>query len=199
MKRTETILIVFLIALYGISARAQVNEKAGTFDLINLERHQFTVNLLGPGFRYELGILKNVSASTSFTPGIATYDKRYSFGYAWHTRIRYYHNLKTRLDINKNVIGNSANYLAPARSIFYGPLQISQNLKNNNDFAVAFYGGVYGIQRTYKKGFNFNAELGYGYYSGDGVRSGYGPLVNLTLGWVLGKKKKKDDEIEWQN
>ena len=177
--------------------KAQVREKAGPFDLINLERHQLTLNLLGPGIRYEFGLFKNVSVSTSFTPGLATYQEGYSFGYAWHTRIRYYHNFKTRLDINKNVVGNSADYIAPARSIFFGPLQFSNSLKDNNDFAIAFYGGVYGVQRTYRKGFNFNAELGFGYYDGDGVGNGYGPLFNFTFGWVPTKKKKK--EIEWQN
>ena len=169
----------------------QFLQEKGT-GIINLERHQLTINLLGPGIRYELGLLRNVSVSTSFTPGLATYEEGYTFGFAWHTRIRYYHNFKNRLDINKNIVGNSADYLAPARSVFWGPLQVSDNLSGPDDFAVAFYGGVYGIQRTYRKGFNFNAELGFGYYRGDGVPNGYGPLLNFTFGWVATKRKSRN-------
>lgn len=161
------------------------------YGIINLERHQLTINLLGPGLRYELGLLRNVSVSTSFTPGLATYQEGYSFGFAWHLRIRYYHNFNTRLDINKNIVGNSADYLAPARSVFWAPLQISDNLREDNNWAVAFYGGVYGIQRTYRKGFNFNAEAGFGYYRGDGVPDGFGPMINFTFGWVATKRKSR--------
>ncbi len=186
--------IIFLFALLLVlsfqSIRSQWLQEKG-YGILNLERHQFTINLLGPGFRYELGLLRNVSVSTSFTPGLATYDAGYTFGFAWHTRIRYYHNFKNRLDINKNIVGNSADYLAPARSVFWGPLQISQNLSEDKNWAVAFYGGVYGIQRTYRKGFNFNAEAGFGYYRGDGVPNGFGPLINFTFGWVATKRKSR--------
>ncbi|NQZ45138.1 MAG: hypothetical protein HRT65_12575 [Flavobacteriaceae bacterium] len=180
-----------LIFLMGTLSQAQYIQEKG-MGIINLERHQLTINLLGPGLRYELGLIRNVTVSTSFTPGLASYNEGYTFGYAWHTRIRYYHNIKTRLDINKNIVGNSADYVAPARSIFWGPLQLTDNLEGPDDFAVAFYGGVYGIQRTYRKGFNFNLELGFGYYRGDGVPNGYGPLFNFTFGWVATKRKVRD-------
>ena len=111
-----------LIFLMGTLSQAQYIQEKG-MGIINLERHQLTINLLGPGLRYELGLIRNVTVSTSFTPGLASYNEGYTFGYAWHTRIRYYHNIKTRLDINKNIVGNSADYVAPARSIFWGPLQ----------------------------------------------------------------------------
>jgi len=165
----------------------KINEQGN--GLINLERHQFKFNLIGPGISYELGLFKNVTASTSFGLGVATYQEGYTFGYAWHTRIRYYHNFERRLDMRKNVTGNSADYLAPARSVFWAPLQISNNFEGPNDFALAFYGGMYGIQRTYPKGFNFNLEAGYGYYRGDGLLDGHGPLLNFTFGWVATKQK----------
>ncbi len=186
-----------LLCCFLIAASLQLNSqrlKERGFGIINLERHQFTINLLGPGFRYELGLFKNVSVSTSFTPGFATYEEGYTFGFAWHTRIRYYHNFENRLDINKNIVGNSADYLAPAQSIFWGPLQVAQDLRDDKDFALAFYGGVYGIQRTYRKGFNFNAEFGFGYYRGDGVLNGFGPLVNFTFGWVATRRKSRSTD-----
>lgn len=188
MKRI--ILLVFcLVALQNLQAQYRLSEKGS--GLLHLEKHQVTFNLLGPGFRYEIGLLRNVTASTSFSPGLATYQEGYTFGYAWHTRIRYYHNVQRRLDANKNVVGNSANYLAPARSIFWGKLQLSQNMAPDRDFAVAFYGGVYGIQRTNQKGFNYTIEAGYGYYRGDGVLDGHGPMLNFTFGWVATKRKKQ--------
>lgn len=178
------------LSLLFYDVRGQGIQEKG-YGIINLQRHQLTINLLGPGLRYELGLLRNVSISTSFTPGLASYEEGYSFGFAWHTRIRYYHSFNNRLDVNKNIVGNSADYLAPARSVFWGPLQISDNLNAPDDFAIAFYGAVYGVQRTYRKGFNFNAELGLGYYRGDGVPDGFGPLINFTFGWVATKRKKR--------
>ena len=59
------------------------------------------------------------------------------------------------------------------------------------DFNVGYYGLIYGIQRTYPKGFSFDVSTGVGYYLGDGVPSGYGPILNLKVGWVLTKRKKK--------
>ncbi|MEM9144244.1 MAG: hypothetical protein AAGA86_14740 [Bacteroidota bacterium] len=184
-----------LLFLVG-SLQAQTSEKGNTFDLVNLERHQVTFNLFGPGLRYELGLFRNVSASTSFNPALAYYQEGHSFGYAWHIRIRYYLNFRNRLDINKNIVGNSADYVALARSIFWGPLQLVQDIRPDTDYAMAFYGGVYGVQRTNRKGFNVNAELGYGYYRGDGVPNGYGPLLNVTFGWVATKRKSRKPVFE---
>ena len=171
--------------------RGQIREQGKIFDLVNLERHQFKFNLFGPGLSYELGLFKGVSASTSFGLGIASYQEGYTFGFAWHTRLRYYHNFKRRIDMRKNASGNSGDYFSAARSIFWGPLQISNNLDGPDDFGLAFYGAVYGIQRTFPKGFNFNVELGAGYYRGDGVLNGYGPLFNFTFGWVATKRKSR--------
>ena len=95
MKLHFYFLIAFLMLCSGLLTGQRLQEK-GT-GILHLERHQFTINLFGPGFRYELGLIRNVSVSSSFTPGLATYQEGYSFGFAWHTRIRYYHNFKTNL------------------------------------------------------------------------------------------------------
>lgn len=191
MKKTVFFAICAVLMIVNTSASGQVEKRGNFFDLINLERHQVKLNFLGPGLSYELGLFKNVSASTSFNPAIASYQPGYTFGFAWHTRLRYYHNFDRRIDLDKNVSGNSGNYVSVARSIFWGPLQISNSLNGPDDFALAFFGGVYGIQRTYPKGFNFNVEIGAGYYSGDGVPNGYGPLLNFTFGWVATKRKSR--------
>lgn len=180
-----------ILMLVSTAVSSQVEQRGNFFDLINLERHQVKLNLVGPGLSYELGLFKNVSASTSFGLGSAHYQEGYSFGYAWHARMRWYHNLNRRINLNKNVSGNSGNYFAAARSIFWGPLQISNSLAPPDDFAFAVYGGVYGIQRTYEKGFNFNVELGSGYFDGDGIPNGYGALLSFSFGWVATKRKSR--------
>jgi len=171
---------------------AQWQERGGTFDLAHLERHQFKLNLLSPGFTYELGLFKNQSVSTNLGLATATYEEGYVLGLAMNNRYRYYHNFNRRDRLGKNTSGNSGNYIAAAQAIFFSQLRISTNVEGPDDFNLGFYGMVYGIQRTYEKGFNFNLEVGAGYYKGDGVPDGYGPLINFTFGWVATKRKKKD-------
>lgn len=184
---------IFCIALvFQINAQRVTETNSGkTFALVNLERHQFKFNLLSPGFDYELGIFKNVTASGGLVLGYATYEEGYALGLTLHTRVRYYHNFRRRIGKNKNVSGNSGNYMAVARSIFFSPLRLATNIDGPDDFNLGFYGLTYGIQRTYENGFNFNAELGAGYYLGDGVPDGYGPLFNFTFGWVATKRKSR--------
>ena len=189
-------LVLFLGIIFSFQLSAQIERARSPFNLINLERHQVKLNLLAPGLSYELGIFKNVSASTSFGLGAASYEEGYTFGYAWHTRMRWYHNLERRKSLGKNVSGNSGNYFAAARSIFWAPVQLSNSLAPPNDFALGVFGGVYGIQRTTKKGFNFNVELGGGYFNGDGVENGYGALFSFSFGWVATKRKSRKPIFE---
>ena len=185
-------IILLVFCLIPFLSHAQWQERGGTFDLVHLERHQFQLNLLSPGFTYELGLFKNQSVSSNLGFGLATYEEGYVFGLAMNNRYRYYHNFNRRTRMDKNTSGNSGNYIAAAQAIFFSQLQISTNVDAVGDFNLGFFGMVYGIQRTYEKGFNFNVELGAGYYRGDGVPSGYGPLINVTLGWVATKRKKKN-------
>lgn len=191
MKKNTVLFLLFVGVTFSSRLSAQIEKAGSPFDLINLERHQVILNLVGPGLSYELGIFKNVSASTSFGLGAAHYQEGYTFGYAWHTRMRWYHNLERRKSFGKNISGNSGDYIAAARSIFWGPVQLSNNLAPPDDFAFAVYGGMYGIQRTYEKGFNFNVELGGGYFDGDGVANGYGALLSFSFGWVATKRKSR--------
>jgi hypothetical protein len=74
----------------------------------NLERHQLTLNLLGPGFTYELGLLKNLSVSGEFAPAYGIYQYGYNFGYAFNTRARFYINFDSRYKKGKSINYNSA-------------------------------------------------------------------------------------------
>jgi hypothetical protein len=177
-------LVSFLLVSHTANSQQFVENWDGT---PNLERHQLTLNLIGA--RYELGLLKNLSISLSLAPGLATYEEGYSFGLALHTRVRYYHNFKTRYNYGREVIGNSANYFGLARTSFFEPVQLTYNLDAQKNFSLTFFGLVYGLQRTNKKGYNTTVELGAGYYDGFGVDSGFGPLVNFTFGKVLTNNK----------
>jgi len=121
----------------------------------------------------------------------ATYKEGYAFGLTLNSRYRYYHNFQRRIDKDKNVSGNTGDYIAAAQAIFFSQMRLSTNIDGPDDYNLGFYGLVYGVQRTFKSGFNFNAELGAGLYKGDGVPDGYGPMVNLTFGWVATKRKSK--------
>jgi hypothetical protein len=189
MTKNYFTILAILLSL-GIKAQISgLNEKG--WGIVNLERHQFKFDLLSPGISYELGLFKNVSASGGLGLGYATYEEGYALGLTLHTRVRYYHNFNRRIAMNKNVSGNSGNYIAAARSIFFSQARLATNIEGPDDFNLGVYGITYGIQRTYENGFNFNAELGAGYYRGDGVPSGYGPLLNFTFGWVATKRKSR--------
>lgn len=183
----------FLLAFVFISF-CSVNAQFGKvtengWKPIHLESHQFKFNLFSPGFNYEIGLFRNQSVSSGLGFGFANFEPGYSLGLVMNNRYRYYHNFNRRLDQGKNVSGNSGNYVAAAQAIFFSQLRVTTNISGPDDFNIGFYGMVYGVQRTYGNGFNFNAELGAGYYRGDGVPSGYGPLFNFTFGWVATKRK----------
>lgn len=182
-------LCALLSALYGHAQVRSIAEQGS--GIINLEQHQITLNLLNPGFRYEIGLFRNVTATAASGFGLINYQEGYVLGYALHASARYYYNLNRRINLNKNVSGNSGNYIAPIRSIFFSQLRLATNVDGPKDFIVGSYGLLYGIQRTYEKGFNFNLEAGPGYIQGDGVPSGYGILFNFSAGWVATKRKSR--------
>ncbi|SRR6056297_799137 len=197
MNKNLLVASLFIFA-FGCQLKAQQTSEKGN-GIVNLERHQLKFDLLSPGISYELGLFKNQSVSTALGLGMAAYEPGYVFGLALNNRYRYYHNFQRRINKDKNVSGNSGNYIAAAQAIFFSQARLTTNIIGPDDFNVGFYGMVYGIQRTYPKGFNFNAELGAGYYRGDGIESGYGPLIGFAFGWVATKRKNDKPKIKWQN
>lgn len=185
-------LLLFLVLPISFYLNGQIRKIAEQGSgIINLERHQFKFDLLSPGISYELGLFRNQSVSTSLGLGMATYREGFAVGLSWNNRYRYYHNFNRRIRKGKNVAGNSGNYIAAAQAIFFSQLRLATNISGPKDFNIGFYGLAYGIQRTYPKGFNFNVELAGGYYQGDGVDSGFGPLLSLNFGWTPTKRKSK--------
>jgi hypothetical protein len=192
------LLSVFFVAFLGLSkviAQKDIFLEKGKKPK-QVEKTQVTFNLLSPGIDVEFGIFKNQTISGGLGLGLATYKEGYLYGLAVNSRYRYYYNFDRRVALNKEIAGNSGNYIAAAQAIFFSQLRLGTNIEGPKDFIIGFYGLVHGLQRTTKKGFNFNAELGAGYYQGDGVPSGVGPLVHFKFGWVPTKRKSKS--IYWK-
>jgi len=168
----------------AVFANAQTTNK--------VENHQFKVDFIAPGFNYELGL--NSKNTINFGAGIgfgfrSSSELGSDFGFypAGEIQYRHYYNLKRRANKGKNTFANSGNYIAAAanytsgRSIF-GDLDLAYD-------NYLFIGPVYGLQRTYGKGFNFGLEFGAGYYQND-VDGGISLLADFSIGWVFGKKRK---------
>ncbi len=187
MKNSSFRLAMFTSVLFiFINVKTNAQQFVENYDGVpNLERHQVTFNFFAPGLTYEFGILKNVSLSGSFVPAYGIYEHGYTFGYAFNTRARFYINFDSRYKKGKNINYNSADYIAAAQSMFWEPLQLFTNIDGPAENTLVFWGGVYGIQRSNDKGFNYNLEFGYGYYEGiGGIESGHGPMLSLSIGWV---------------
>lgn len=187
IKKGFFILALFT-TIFSMGQTSRISERSG--GLIHLEKHQFKFDLLSPGISYEIGLFRNQTVSSSLGLATATYQEGYAFGLAMNNRYRYYHNFGRREDLGKSVSGNSGNYIAAAQAIFFSQLRLATDIEPD-DFNLGFYGLVYGIQRTYDSGLNFNVEVGGGYYRGDGVSSGYGPLIGINFGWVATKRKSR--------
>jgi hypothetical protein len=192
--RKNGILLLALMAVSIIRAQGyRISERGSA--LIHLEKQQFKLDLLSPGISYELGLFRNQSVSSSLGLATATYGEGYALGIALNSRYRYYHNFRRRENLRKNTSGNSGNYIAAAQALFFSQLRLTTNIEPD-DYNLGFYGMVYGIQRTYENGFNFNVEIGGGYYRGDGVPSGYGPLIGMNFGWVAARRKSRKPTFE---
>lgn len=181
-----------LLALYCsvFMLQAQRTEKGNTFALIDLERHQVSFNLLMPSLQYEIGIVRNVSASAILGLGLATPQEGYSLTPIYNVKARFYHNFQRRKALNKNVAGNSGNYIAASYTHFFTEWELLGNM-DNGDSSLDFIGSVYGIQRTFKNGINFSAEAGGGWYRRHNFNLGMGPVIGFSLGWKPTKRKSR--------
>lgn len=197
MIRLKKIRFLIGVLLFSSAISAQQFVESGD-NTPNLDRHMLTFNLINPGIRYELGLIKNVSLSSGINPALAYYSEGYTFGFAWHTQLRWYHNFKKRYDLERNIMGNSANFFSVARTAFFQPIQIATNLDFDKNASIVYIGPTYGFQRTYKHNLNVTAEFGYGWYDAFGVFSeqnklanGHGLLLNITVGWVPTNRKAR--------
>ncbi|KPM30611.1 Hypothetical protein I595_3105 [Croceitalea dokdonensis DOKDO 023] len=151
-----------------------------------VEASQFTLDVFLPGASYEMGIAENSTISLSGALGFAYRESAFfESGYGVYPIIvgqyRYYYNFQRRLDRDKRIKGNTGNYLAP--TIFVqGGNPIIGNLEATNLVGLA---AVYGIQRTGKKGFQWNFNVGPSVYRDD-FGTEFGIFLDFKLGFVLG-------------
>jgi len=151
-----------------------------------VEKNQWSIDVLLPGVTYEHGLTENTTLNSNLGFGFGLRggsDRNTEYG-IYPTAIlqyRYYYNFKRRLDKGKRISRNTGNYIAPLVAYVSGEPLIGDYEINSNGFV----GGVYGLQRTGKKGFQWNFLFGPGIdFEGELVFT-----VNFKLGFVLRKKR----------
>lgn len=179
MKTYVPWIILLLISISSIQGQTKV------------EKEQLTINFLLPGVVYEVGLSPNSTLAAELTTGYAirgctgcnTEFGIYPIG---RVQYRYYYNMNRRLSKNKNISGNSGNYLSPTVAVQSGK-SIIGDLDYTSNFFLGF-GAVYGLQRTSSKGFNFRFETGPAYFF-DEFDNDIGLFLAIKLGWVVRKRK----------
>ncbi|SIS86859.1 hypothetical protein SAMN05421766_104503 [Zobellia uliginosa] len=178
----KTINIVVVFFVFTIFANAQHQK--------NVENHQIQLGLPMPAILYEKGLGRNTTATVEFVSGFGLRgctgcETEFGIYPILRGQFRYYYNMDRRLDKGKNISGNSGNYIAVLMAYqdqnpFIGDLTLSESI-----LAV---GPVYGIQRTYKRGFFYRLEGGLG-YSETQNENGLALLLAARVGWAFGKRR----------
>lgn len=156
-----------------------------------IEKNQFKVNILSPGFSLEHGLNKKSTLSSELNLSVGFN----SDGFNENSNIiiapyikeqyRYYYNLDKRIAKRKNVSKNSGNFLAINASYYFGPINNSEFISSYDGFTLA---PIWGLQRTYKSNLNVNINAGIGCnFSNKSNKNAIIPVLNFTLGWVIGK------------
>ncbi|WP_324023547.1 hypothetical protein QSV08_11775 [Maribacter sp. BPC-D8] len=177
-----TFLSVILMSVFYVNAQSDKLVEDGLFK----------VNLLAPGVSYELGIgpktTLNLEAFLGFAlNGGSGRDTNFGLYPGLEADVRQYINFDRRLRKGKNISGNTGNYISFLNQFQFGTPVIG-NLEYASDY---FYNTaiVYGLQRTYKKGFYFGLAFGPGIFV-DQFNTDVGVLIDVRLGWVIGGRKK---------
>ncbi|AKA34353.1 hypothetical protein [Flagellimonas lutaonensis] len=158
----------------------------------DVEKHQFKINMLNPGVEYEVRLATN--QTLDFGAGLQ-FGARGGEGYfdwvfvpAFNAQYRHYYNMKRRIGKGKTISGNSANYIALANTTFINESIIGNTVLSGGYFG--YVGPVYGLQRTYPKGFNIGFKIGFGYYYDDFYEGEFGPVLGFSIGWVIRGNRK---------
>jgi hypothetical protein len=178
MKK-HLIIVLSVWGMYSLSAQSS----------LSVEKKQFKVNVLLPGFVYEYGFTAKNTLHSEVSLGFG-YRNNYYTGSSWeiypsiNEQFRHYYDLDKRALKGKRTAYNSGNFIA--LNVTYNLKSISTNnnfLENTSSFTIAPF---WGFQRTYKRNFNldFNAGIGYNL---DKYDNEFIPVINLALGWVIGK------------
>jgi len=167
---------------------SQVNAQFGK----NCELRQVKINLLNPGFEYEMALGINTTfdikagLQVALDPLLPDVYEEPGFFPAIAGQYRYYYNFENRQRNRRQIYGNSANYVAPAVAVFLPDTRTIENEVVQGAFGYA--GLVTGLQRSYDSGFNFSVDVGAAYYVGKFKGAIY-PVANLSIGWIISEKR----------
>ncbi len=178
MKK-HLIIILNLIAISTLNAQSNPS----------VENKQFKINTLLPGVVFEYGLNDKNTLYSEFNIGFG-YRKNDLFGSSWsfypnvNGQFRHYYNLEKRVLNGKVTSHNSGGFVALVAVYSFKSITTNETfLTTNSSFTIA---PVWGFQRTYKHNFNLDMNLGAGYnVSKD--KSSFQPVLNFSLGWVIGK------------
>jgi len=170
---------------------------AGNFVFAQNPKEAFTVNVtkvtfIEPGIAHELPLGRT---SSFFMRGglTATLAENFYGGNSFLVRpfvsssLRAYYNSEKRKLKELNIANNSANYFALLLIVATSPINKTEDYDPGHNEALFNSGLVWGMQRNYPSGFSLDLNIGAGYLKG-GTSKGFGPVAELNIGWVIGKK-----------
>jgi putative salt-induced outer membrane protein YdiY len=174
-------LFLFLAVLFFNAVQAQ--DEAVT----SVQKNQFKINMLLPGFVYEHGFdAKNTlysEASLGFGFSSNSNNSNFAIFPNINEQFRHYYNLEKRATKGKRTAFNSGNFLA--LDAIYNFESISTNDDYRESVPSFTIGATWGLQRTYKRKFNLEFSAGPG-VNFDKYDTEFALIANFTLGWVIG-------------
>lgn len=187
MKFRPSQALLLLTMLLAAPARAQDS-------VPRVEDGILRVNLLiSPKFEGEFALSQNATLGARLGTELFAYDEwilDYYFVLLPSVDVyyRYYYNLDRRTDRGKRIYRNSGNYVGMTALYANGnPIWSERPGASNSIDHIFMAGPVYGLQRTYGKGFFFDLEFGVGYgYADNDTGGSIIPIGSLRLGWAFG-------------
>ncbi|GAA4317250.1 hypothetical protein GCM10023115_42640 [Pontixanthobacter gangjinensis] len=155
-------------------------------------RNQFSLNFLIPSAEYEWAVSNNSTIDAMAGLGFGYHDAYYldepEYGVfpQFEVQYRYYYNFEKRLDKGKKVSENSANYIAAVGVLGIGD-PVFGDMELEDDY-TGFLGPAWGLQRVYNSNFKLNLNLGAGLGFNDSGDTYFSPLIDIQLGFKLGKE-----------
>jgi len=171
--------LIILLNLIVISNLSAQNKPA-------VEKKQFKINMLLPGVVFEYGLNDKNTLYSELSVGFGYRNSSSAWSFYPHLteEFRHYYNLDRRNSKGKVTSHNSGGFVALTAIYSFKSISSNESISSSNSyFTIA---PVWGFQRTYKHNFNLGLNMGAG-YSISQNDNGFVPVLNFSLGWVLGK------------
>ena len=178
MIKYKIVLIVFFVFNSALSQ-----------DKNFVKKNLFKINLLSPGITYERG-LNRVSTfcfDTNFSIGLSASSSSKLKVLASpfiRGQYRYYYNIKKRELKGRNISKNSAEFIALSSSYYFKTIDNEKLINYLDGITIS---ALWGFQKTYKSNINLTANAGLGYNLSSNQTNRVVPVINFTIGWVIGK------------